>query len=266
MNPISVRCEYTMGIKFFILLLTILSWIIVIFTFPLSLCFCVKVIQEYEKAAICRLGRLSKTKGPGMILVLPFIESFKKIDMRSKVLDVPSQEVITKDSVTVSVDAVVYYHVSDPVASITNVQNPKMATGKLAQSTLTKIFGTKQLQDVLSTKDNLSQEIQSVLDVATEPWGIKVERVEIEDVSLPKELQRAMAAEAEAAREARAKLIMAEGEITAARFLQKASANLSESPYGLQLKYLQTLNSVANAKDSTIIFPVPIDIDLYKFD
>ena len=262
MNTISVRCEYTLAIKLVIFILTIISWMIVIGTFPLSLCFCVKVIQEYERAAICKLGRLKKTKGPGMILVLPLIESFKKVDMRSKILDIPAQEMITKDSVTVSVDAVLYYHVSDPLASITNVQNPRMATGKLAQSTLTKVFGTKQLQDVLSSKRTLSQEIQAVLDVATVPWGIKVERVEIEDISLPKELQQAMAAEANAARESKAKLIMAEGEITAARFLQNASKTLTESPYALQLKYLQTLSSVAHGNESTIVFPVPIDINV----
>ena len=234
---------------------------ILICTFPLSLCMCVKIIQEYERAAICKLGRLSRTKGPGMIIVLPCIESFIKVDMRSKILDIPAQEVITKDCVTVDVDSVVYYRISDPLASICNVQDPQKAAGKLAQATLTKMFGNKLLKEVLSSKDSLSQELQEVLNVATAPWGIKVERVEIEDVSIPKELQRAMAAEAEAAREAGAKLIKAEGEINAARFLQKASINLSESPYGLQLKYLQTLNSLANHKDSTIIFPVPIDIE-----
>ena len=266
MNTFNVRCEYTWGIKAIVWMLTILSWIVLICTLPFSLIFCVKVIQEYEKAAICKLGRLSRTKGPGMILVLPFIESFTKIDMRSKIMDVPPQEVITKDSVTVSVDAVVYYHVSDPLASIINVQSPQKAAGRLAQITLTKVLGTRILKECLSDKDAMSQEVQSVLDVATTQWGIKVERVEIEDVSLPKEMTRAMAAEAEASREAKAKLIKAEGEIKAAHFLQKASASLSESPYALQLKYLQTLGSLANAKDSTIVFPVPIDIEFYKHD
>jgi erythrocyte band 7 integral membrane protein len=196
-----------------------------------------------------------------MFIVLPFIESFTKVDMRSKILDIPRQEVITKDSVTASVDAVVYYRITDPLASIVNVQNPQKATGRLAQVTLTRMIGTTELRELLSSKDTMSKDIQAVLDVATVPWGIKVERVEIEDVSLPDELTRVMAAEAEASREAKAKLIKAEGEIKSARFLQKASAELDSSPYAMQLKYLQTLSSVAKGKESTIVFPFPIDID-----
>ena len=261
MKRISMKCEYSPAIKVVILILTVLSWMVLVCTLPLSLCFCLKVVQEYEKAVICKLGRISRTTGPGMFIVLPFIESFKTIDMRSKILDIPRQEVITKDSVTVSVDAVVYYRISDPLASIVNVQNPQKAAGKLAQVTLTRLIGTKQLRELLSSKGSMSKDIQAVLDVATLPWGIKVERVEIEDVSLPNELTRAMAAEAEASRDAKAKLIKAEGEIQSARFLQKASAELDSSPYALQLKYLQTLNTVAKSKESTIVFPVPIDIE-----
>ena len=267
MNKISMRCEYSLGIKMFIAVLTFLTWIIFICTLPLSLCFCLKVIQEYEKAAICKFGRLKKgLKGPGMILVLPFIESFQRIDMRQKLVNIPRQDVITKDSVSISVDAMAYIKVSDPYTSILNVKDPIRATERLAQCTITKVFGTKELQELLSTKESLAKEVLTALNIGTDPWGIKVERVEIQDVSLPNELQRAMAAEAEASRDAKAKLIKAEGEIKAATYLQKASATLSESPYTLQLKYLQTLSSMAKSNESTIIFPIPLDIEICKHD
>lgn len=265
MNTLSMRCEYSLGIKLTIGIMTLLSWLVFICTFPLSLCFCLKVIQEYEKAAICKLGRLKKNlKGPGMIIVLPMTESFQRIDMRQKTLNIPRQDVITKDSVSISVDAVIYCRTFDPYSSLLNVKDPIEATVRLAQCTLTKVFGTKELQELLCNKDILGKEVLSILDVATAPWGIKVERVEIEDVSLPKELQGVMAAEAEAARAAKAKLIKAEGEIKSARFLRQASITLTESPYALQLKYLQTLSSMATNNESTIVFPLPIDIDINK--
>lgn len=255
------RLYYSNGISLCMRILVIVSWLIVVCTLPLSLCFCVRITQEYERAAVFRLGRLKKTKGPGMIFILPCIESYKVLDLRSQVLDVPPQEVITKDSVTVSVDAVVYYHISNPMATIINVQNPRQATGRLAQTTLTNMFGAKDLQEVLSQKEGISHEMQAILYEATKPWGIEVERVEVEDISLPKTLQRAMAAEAEATREARAKIIMAEGEIKASYFLNDASKTINESPYALQLKYLQTLSTIANEKQSTIVFPVPLEIN-----
>ena len=263
MNSISMRCEYSIGIKVLVAILTLISWLVLIVTLPLSLCFCLKVIQEYEKAAICKLGRLNKKlKGPGMIIVLPMIESFQRIDMRQQIVDIPRQDVITKDSVSISVDAVSYCKVFDPFISLLNVKDPMKATERLAQCILTKVFGTRELQEILSNKGGLGKEVLAVLEIATAPWGIKVERVEIEDISLPNELQRAMAAEAEAARAAKAKLIKAEGEIKSARFLQQASATLSKSPYALQLKYLQTINSMANNNESTIVFPIPVDIDI----
>ena len=265
MKTRSTQCDASVMIKVCHMLLAICSWILFIATFPLSLCVCVKVVQQYEKDVIMRLGRLQKSRGPGLILVLPCIESFHKVDVRSKIMDVPAQEVITKDSVTLSVDAVVYYHISNATASFTNVRNPKMSAGRLAQTTLTNIFGNKELEEVLSGKERISHEMHALLDEATEYWGIKVERVEIQDVSLPEELQRAMAAEAEAARDAKAKIIAAEGEIKAAKFLHDASRIIDESPHALQLKYLQTLSTVASGNESTILFPVPLDIECWSF-
>merc|ERR1712223_771224 len=195
----------------------------------------------------------------GIFFVLPCIESYQKVDLRTITLGVPPQEVLTKDSVTVSVDAVVYYRVSNATVSVANVENAHHSTRLLAQTTLRNILGTKPLHEILSERDSISQAMQSALDEATEPWGIKVERVEIKDARLPEQLQRAMAAEAEASREARAKVIAADGEMRASKALREASNIIDESPSALQLRYLQTLNSIAAEKNSTIIFPVPID-------
>jgi len=243
-------------------LLTAVSWAIVIVTLPFSLFVCFKVVQEYERAVIFRLGRLldGGSKGPGIFFVLPCIETYQGVDLRTITLDVPPQEVLTKDSVTVSVDAVVYYRVSNATVSVANVENAHHSTRLLAQTTLRNILGTKSLHEILSDRESISNSMQNALDEATEPWGIKVERVEIKDVRLPVQLQRAMAAEAEAAREARAKVIAAEGEQKASRALREAAEIVSESPAAIQLRYLQTLNSISAEKNSTIIFPVPIDI------
>jgi len=242
-------------------LLTAISWLLVIVTLPFSLCVCFKVVQEYERAVIFRLGRLLQggSKGPGLHFSLPCVESHEVVDMRTITLSVPPQEVLTKDSVTVSVDAVVYYRVSNATVSVANVENAHHSTRLLAQTTLRNILGTKPLHEILSERDSISQAMQSALDEATEPWGIKVERVEIKDARLPEQLQRAMAAEAEASREARAKVIAADGEMRASKALREASNIIDESPSALQLRYLQTLNSIAAEKNSTIIFPVPID-------
>ena len=257
--------NYSIAMKTFVWLFTLLAWVVLVATFPFSLLFCVKVAQQGEKAHITRLGKYSRTKGPGMFLVLPFVEEFRLIDMRSKILDVPKQEVITKDSVSLCVDAVIFYHISDPHASINNVEDPEKATGRLVQTTLTKLFGSQDLQDAISDKDTLMLEIQKAMDIGTRRWGIKVERVQIEEITIPENLKRAMAAEAEASREAKAKLIKAEGEIKNAWHLQKASQTLSESPHAMQLRYLQSLNTLANVNESTIVFPMPIDIELpYK--
>merc|ERR1712213_215546 len=230
-------------------------------TLPLSLIFCVKVVKEYERAVIFRLGRLRKggAKGPGLFFIIPCMDSYTKVDLRTVSFDVPPQEVLTRDSVTVAVDAVVYYRVQNATMSITNVEDSNRSTRLLAATTLRNVLGTKNLSEILSDRENISHTMQVSLDEATDPWGVKVERVEVKDVRLPVQLQRAMAAEAEAAREARAKVIAAEGEQKASRALKEAANVIAESSSALQLRYLQTLSSISAEKNSTIIFPLPID-------
>ncbi|CAF0774360.1 unnamed protein product, partial [Didymodactylos carnosus] len=223
--------------------LVILSWIICIFTFPFSLCVTVKVVQEYERAVIMRLGRILQGGAKGPVT-----------------FDVPPQEILTRDSVTVSVDAVVYFRIFNPIISVTNVENARYSTQLLAATTLRNILGTKTLQEILSDRENISHAMQSHLDEGTDPWGVKVERVEIKDVRLPVSMQRSMAAEAEAAREARAKIIAAEGEQKASRALKEAADVISESPIALQLRYLQTLTHISAEKNSTIVFPIPVEL------
>ncbi|XP_052871983.1 band 7 protein AGAP004871 isoform X2 [Anopheles cruzii] len=246
-------------------ILIFLSWVIVVLTMPFSLLVCFKVVQEYERAVIFRLGRLMQggAKGPGIFFILPCIDAYARVDLRTRTYDVPPQEVLTKDSVTVSVDAVVYYRVSNATVSIANVENAHHSTRLLAQTTLRNTMGTRHLHEILSERMTISGSMQLSLDEATEAWGIKVERVEIKDVRLPVQLQRAMAAEAEAAREARAKVIAAEGEQKASRALREASEVIGDSPAALQLRYLQTLNTISAEKNSTIVFPLPIDILTY---
>lgn len=244
------------------LIITLLSYLLVIVTMPLSLCFCIKVVQEYERAVIFRLGRLLQggAKGPGIFFIVPCIDTYRKVDLRTVSFDVPPQEILTRDSVTVAVDAVVYYRILDPTVAVTNIENFSHSTRLLAATTLRNVLGTKSLADLLAERESISQQMQSTLDEATDPWGVKVERVEIKDVRLPVQLQRAMAAEAEAAREARAKVIAAEGEQRASRALKEAADVMSESPSALQLRYLQTLSTISAEKNSTIVFPLPIDV------
>jgi len=243
-------------------LITIISALLIVFTLPLSLCVSVKVVQEYERAVIFRLGRLLKggPRGPGIFFVIPCVDSYTKIDLRVLTFDVPPQEILTKDSVTVHVDAIMYYKVSNPIYCIANVDDYGQSTRLLAATTLRNVLGTKSLGDILSERESIANDMQVTLDEATDPWGVKVERVEIKDVRLPQQLQRAMAAEAEAAREARAKVIAAEGEHKASRALKAAAEVICQSPAALQLRYLQTLNNISAEKNSTIIFPVPVDI------
>ncbi|XP_030648396.1 stomatin (EPB72)-like 3b isoform X2 [Chanos chanos] len=240
----------------------ILSAVFAFLTFFISIFLSVKIVKEYERAVIFRLGRITsrKAKGPGIFLVLPCTDTFIKVDLRTVSFDIPPQEILTKDSVTVCVDGVVYFRVSDPILSVANVTNADYSTRLLAQTTLRNMLGTKNLSEVLSDREGISHGMQMSLDEATDSWGIKVERVEIKDVKLPMQLQRAMAAEAEAAREARAKVIAAEGEMNASRALKEASLVIAESPSALQLRYLQTLNTIAAEKNSTIIFPLPMDV------
>ncbi|XP_059157561.1 mechanosensory protein 2-like isoform X4 [Physella acuta] len=239
-----------------------LSLLMIICTFPFSLCLCIKVVQEYERAVIFRLGRLVSggAKGPGLFFIIPCMDSYTKVDLRTVSFDVPPQEVLTRDSVTVAVDAVVYYRVKNATMSITNVEDANRSTRLLAATTLRNVLGTKNLSEILSDRENISHLMQTSLDEATDPWGVKVERVEVKDVRLPVQLQRAMAAEAEASREARAKVIAAEGEQKASRSLKEAADIMIQSPAALQLRYLQTLNTISAEKNSTIIFPLPIDM------
>ncbi|KAF7271734.1 band 7 protein AGAP004871-like isoform X1 [Rhynchophorus ferrugineus] len=240
---------------------TLGSLVLLLVTMPFSLFWCFKVVQEYERAVIFRLGRLRTggARGPGIFFVLPCIDSYCKVDLRTVSFDVPPQEALTKDSVTVTVDAVVYYRIEDPLNAVVKVTNYSNSTRLLAMTTLRNILGTRNLAEILSDREAISHAMQTSLDVATDPWGVKVERVEIKDVSLPQQLQRAMAAEAEASREARAKVIAAEGEMKASRALKEASDVINQSPAALQLRYLQTLNNISAEKNSTIIFPLPID-------
>ncbi|XP_064828059.1 stomatin-like [Oncorhynchus masou masou] len=239
-----------------------LSIFLMLATLPLSIWMCIKIVKEYERAIIFRLGRIIRggAKGPGLFFILPCTDSFINVDMRTITFDIPPQEVLTKDSVTVSVDGVVYYRVQNATLAVANITNADAATRLLAQTTLRNVLGTKNLAEILSDRNEIAHSMQSTLDDATDDWGIKVERVEIKDVKLPQQLQRAMAAEAEASREARAKVIAAEGEVNASRALKEASLVIAESPSGLQLRYLQTLNTIAAEKNSTIIFPLPMDM------
>lgn len=238
------------------------STILMVLTLPISVFLCFKVVQEYERAVIFRLGRLRSggARGPGVFFVLPCIDNYCKVDLRTVSFDVPPQEVLTRDSVTVSVDAVVYYRIRDPLNAVVQVANYSHSTRLLAATTLRNVLGTRNLSELLTEREAISHSMQVTLDEATDPWGVQVERVEIKDVSLPDSLQRSMAAEAEAAREARAKVIAAEGEMKSSRALKEASDIMCESPAALQLRYLQTLSSIAGEKNSTIVFPLPIEL------
>lgn len=252
-KQVMLACEYLL--KAFILVLIIL-------TFPLSLFLSLRVIAQYQRAVVFRLGRLVSKEplGPGLIFVNPCLDTMKCIDLRTLTFDVPTQEVLTKDSVTVAVEAVVYYRIFDPVMSVVNVEDANRSTRSLAQTTLRNVLGTVDLCSLLTDREDIAASMQETLDVATDAWGMKVERVEIKDVRLPTQLQRAMAAEAEATREAKAKIIASEGEKKSARALREAAEEIEKCPIAIQLRYLQTLSSISMEKNSTIIFPLPIDI------
>lgn len=243
-------------------LLKILTIVLVILGLPFTLVACLRVIPQYERAVIFRLGRLlsSSAVGPGLIFKLPFLDQMRRVDLRTFTFDVPTQEVLTKDSVTVAVEAVVYYRIFDPVMSVVNVENANRSTRLLAQTTLRNVLGTVDLYALLTDREEIAAMMQETLDTSTDTWGVKVERVEIKDVRLPLQLQRAMAAEAEATREARAKVIAAKGEEDASRSLKAAAMEIAACPIALQLRYLQTLASISAEKNSTIVFPLPIDL------
>ena len=220
----------------------------------------IKIVQEYERGVIFRLGRLIGAKGPGLFLIIPFVDRFVKVDLRTITLDVPAQEAITKDNITVKVNAVIYFRGIDPSASVVNVEDYRRATWNIAQTTLRNVLGQSELDELLQHRESINAKLQQIIDEATEPWGVKVSIVEVKDVELPQTMQRAMARQAEAEREKRAKIIHAEGEFQAAVQLRNAARTMSDEPIAIQLRYLQTLTEIAVEKNSTIIFPVPIDL------
>jgi len=220
----------------------------------------VKILREYERGVIFRFGRLSGTKGPGIFLIIPFVDKMIKVDLRTVTMDVPPQDIITRDNVPVKVNAVVYFRVMDPAKSVIKIERYMVATSQIAQTTLRSILGQAELDDLLARREKINQELQKVIDEQTDPWGIKVSIVEIKDVELPQSIQRAFARQAEAERERRAKIINAEGEFQASEKLAEAAKVLSKHPVSVQLRFLQTLKEIATEQNSTIIFPVPIDL------
>lgn len=240
------------------------------FLFTAFIIFCLtrwfRILNEYERGVIFRLGRvLHRAKGPGLTLVFEPIDRMVKVSLRLVALDVPPQDIITKDNVSVKVNAVIYFRVMDPIKAVIEVQDYLFATSQMAQTTLRSILGQAELDELLSEREKINQELQNILDKQTDPWGIKVANVEVKHVDLPQEMQRAMAKQAEAERERRAKIIKAEGEYQAAEKLVQAAAMMGEHPMALQLRYLQTLTEVAAENNSTTLFPIPIDLfDAFK--
>ncbi len=221
----------------------------------------VKIVKEYERAVVFRLGRLlQKDKGPGLIIIIPFIDKWVRVNLRLVAMDVPPQDIITRDNVSVKVNAVVYFRVVEPNKAITEVDDFLYATSQLSQTTLRSILGQVELDELLSERDKINIELQNVLDAQTDPWGIKVSAVEVKHVDLPTEMQRAMAKQAEAERERRAKVISAEGEFQAATKMVEAAKMMEIHPVSVQLRYLQTLSEIATENNSTTLFPIPIDL------
>lgn len=220
----------------------------------------IKILKEYERGVVLRLGRYVGVRGPGLIILIPGIEKMVKTNLRTVVMDVPPQDIITKDNVSVKVNAVVYFRVVSPEKAVLEVEDFFYATSQLSQTTLRSILGQFELDDLLSNREKINMELQDVIDKQTDPWGVKVTAVEIKHIDLPSEMQRAMAKQAEAERERRSKIIHAEGELQSAEKLAGASEIMSKNPITIQLRYLQTLNEIASEKNSTIIFPLPIEI------
>ena len=220
----------------------------------------VRILREYERGVIFRLGRLIAQKGPGLILLIPFIDQMVRVELRTVTLNVPPQELITKDNITVRVNAVAYFRVIDPNKAITDVENYLLATSQIAQTTLRSVLGKAELDSLLGERERLNAELQQIIDEQTEPWGVKVTTVEVKDVELPQDMQRAIARQAEAERERRAKIIAADGEFQAAEKLGQAADIISQNPATLQLRYLQTLLELGVNQNSTIVFPLPMDM------
>jgi regulator of protease activity HflC (stomatin/prohibitin superfamily) len=243
------------------MILEISPLLIVLVLVALYVLSCIHILREYERAVVFRLGKLLATaKGPGVVLIFRPIDTLVRVSLRTVVHDVPPQDIITRDNVSVKVNAVVYYRVIDPNRAVVEVENYMYATSQLAQTTLRSVLGQAELDDLLSQRERLNAELQRILDSQTDPWGIKVSAVEVKHVDLPEDMRRAMARQAEAEREKRAKIIHAEGELIASEKLSQAAAVISATPGAMTLRYLQTLNEIAAERNSTIIFPLPIDL------
>ncbi len=229
--------------------------VVILIIIPMS----VKIVQEYERGVVFRLGRLVGAKGPGLFLIIPFIDRMMKVDLRVVTMDVPSQEVITRDNVTVRVNAVVYFRVVDPESSVVKVLDHIRATSQISQTTLRNVLGQSELDELLTQREKLNQALQKIIDEQTDPWGVKVSTVEIKEVELAEEMKRSMAAQAEAERDRRAKIIHAEGELQASEKLAQAAHVIGREPAAIQLRFLSTLSEIASEKNSTILFPIPIE-------
>ena len=235
-------------------------WILAVVLIVFFLFSAIKILREYERGVIFRLGRVIKVKGPGLILLIPVIDKMVKVSLRLVTMDVPPQDVITRDNVSVKVSAVIYFRVMDPNKAVIEVENYIFATSQLAQTTLRSVCGQVELDELLSQREKINLQIQNILDQHTGPWGIKVTTVEVKHIDLPQEMQRAMAKQAEAERERRAKVINAEGEYQAAAKLTEAASIITQHPEALQLRYLQTLREISSEGNSTTLFPIPIDL------
>lgn len=220
----------------------------------------IRILNEYQRAVIFRLGRVIAVKGPGLIILIPVIDKMVRIDMRTITMEVPPQDVITRDNVSIKVNAVIYFRVVDANSAVIDVENYLYATSQLSQTTLRSVCGQMELDEILSAREKINLHLQEILDRSTEPWGIKVSLVEVKQIDLPEEMKRAIAKQAEAERERRAKVINAEGEFQAAQKLIEAAALMATQPMSLQLRYLQTLNQIASENNSTTVFPIPIDL------
>ena len=256
--PDDIRQEPPSGI-----LASVISAVLIglgfIFLIPL-LPFQIRVVAEFERGVIFRLGRLTGAKGPGLFVLLPFVDQMVKVDLRVITLDVPSQEAITRDNVTIRVNAVVYFRVVEPNSAVVRIADYTRATSQISQTTLRSVMGQTDLDDLLSQREAVNEELRTIIDQETSPWGIKVSNVEVKDVELPAQMQRAMAAQAEAERDRRAKVIAADGEFQASQRLREAAEVMAAEPMTLQLRYLQTLSEISVDKNSTVIFPIPIDL------
>jgi len=240
--------------------MSLYGMVAVVVLFVLFLANSIRILNEYERGVIFRLGRIIAAKGPGLIILIPILDKMQKVSLRMVTMDVPPQDVITRDNVSIKVSAVIYFRVMDPVKAIIAVENYLYATTQLAQTTLRSVCGQAELDELLAARDKINSELQEILDKHTEPWGVKVTVVELKNIDLPQEMQRAMARQAEAERDRRAKVINAEAEYQASTQLAEAAKVIQDFPVALQLRYLQTLNEVASENNSTTIFPVPIDL------